>query len=306
MARYTLKRLAWTVVVLWAIVTFTFAAVFMSPVDPARMYAGERATEAVVEQTRHNLGLDQPLFVQYRTYVSRLLHGDLGHSFYTGNSVLDTTTSRVPKTALLAGAALLLAVAIGVPLGIAGALRHGSIADKSILLGSLVGVVTPSFVLGFLLLYYLAFKLAWFPLGGSDSPSSIVLPALTIGAPAAAWYARMTRSTILNILSEDYVRNARAKGMPERIVVGRHILRNAAAPIVTMVGLDLGVLLGGVLIIENVFGWPGLGQQTWQAVSANDVPLVMGTVLLAGVFVAFCNLAADLANAILDPRVRLS
>jgi peptide/nickel transport system permease protein len=304
MARYTLTRLGWTVVVLWTIVTLTFAAVFLSPVDPARVYAGERASAAVVEQTRQNLGLDEPVWEQYTRYVSRLLHGDLGESFYTGNSVLDSTLNRIPKTALLAGTALAFALALGIPLGVAAALRRGTSLDRAILFGSLIGVITPSFVLGFLLLYYLAFRLGWFPLGGSDSLRSLILPAVTLGLPAAAWYARMTRSTVLNIVSEDYVRNARAKGLPERIVVFRHVLRNAAAPIVTMVGLDLGILLGGVLIIENVFGWEGLGQQTWKAVDSNDIPLVMGTVLCAAFFVAIFNLIADLANAVLDPRVR--
>jgi len=298
------KRLGWTVIVLWAIVSLTFAAVFLSPIDPARAYAGERATEAVVEQTRKNLKLDAPLYAQYFRYLTRMARGDLGKSFYTGNPVLRSTLGLVPRTALLAGAALCVGLLAGVPLGVLAARARGRPLDRVILFGSLVGVVTPSFVLGFLLLYYLAFKLAWFPLGGYGSFSALVLPALTLGLPAAAWYARMTRSTMLSIMSEDYIRNARAKGLPEWMVLGRHAFRNAAAPIVTMVGLDLGVLLGGVLIIENVFGWPGLGQQTWRAVGSNDVPVVMGTVLTAAFFVAIFNLLADLANAALDPRVR--
>ena len=168
---------------------------------------------------------------------------------------------------------------------------------------SLLGIVIPAFVLGFLLLYFLAFKLDWFPLGGSGSFSHLDLPALTLGIAGAAWYARMLRSTTLNILSEDYVRMARAKGLSERIVVYRHVMRNAIGPIITMIGLDVGIFLGGVLVIERVFAWPGIGEQAWRAVTFNDIPMVMGTVLVAAFFVVIFNLLADLANAIIDPRV---
>jgi peptide/nickel transport system permease protein len=195
-------------------------------------------------------------------------------------------------------------LSLGIPLGLAAALRRRTAVDRSILLFSLIGVVTPAFVLGFLLLYFLAFKLGWFPLGGSGSFSHLVLPALTLGVAGAAWYARMLRSTVLNILSEDYVRMARAKGLSERVVVGRHILRNAISPIITMIGLDVGVLLGGVLVIERVFAWPGIGDQAWRAITFNDIPLVMGTVLFAAFFVTLFNLLADLANAAIDPRVK--
>ena len=156
-------------------------------------------------------------------------------------------------------------------------------------------------MLGFLLLYFLAFKLGWFPLGGSGSFQHLVLPALTLGVAGAAWYARMLRSTVLNILSEDYVRMARAKGLPERVVVCRHVLRNAISPIITMVGLDVGIFLGGVLVIERVFAWPGIGDQAWRAITFNDVPMVMGTVLFAAFFVTIFNLVADLVNAAIDP-----
>jgi peptide/nickel transport system permease protein len=193
---------------------------------------------------------------------------------------------------------------IGIPLGLIAALRRRTLVDRGILVFSLVGVVVPTFVLGFLLLYFLAFKLDVFPLGGSGSFMHVVLPALTLGIPAAAWYARMLRSTVLNITSEDYVRNARAKGLSERVVVQRHVMRNAVGPIITMVALDLGAFLGGVLVIEKVFGWPGLGEQTWRAVSNNDIPLIMGTVLVAAFFVAILNLIADVTNAAVDPRVK--
>jgi peptide/nickel transport system permease protein len=304
MARYALKRLAWTVVVLWAIMTLTFGAVFLSPVDPAKAYAGARASTAVVEQTREEFGLDDPLIVQYGRYLGRTITGDLGTSFFTGRPVLDSTLDRLPLTALLAFAGVFVALVVGLPLGLAAALKRGTAVDRGILGFSLLGIVTPAFVLGFLLLYFLAFELGWFPLGGSGSFMHLVLPAIALGLPAAAWYARMLRSTVLNITGEDYIRNARAKGLSERVVVGRHVMRNAVGPIITMVGIDLGVFLAGVLVIEKVFGWPGLGEQAWRAISNNDIPLVMGTVLIAAFFVAIFNLLADLVNAAVDPRAK--
>jgi peptide/nickel transport system permease protein len=300
---YILRRLAWTVVVLWAIATLTFGAIFLSPIDPARSYAGARAPAQVVEHVRTELGLDQPLYVQYERYFGRLVRGNLGDSFETEKPVLQSILDALPNTVLLAFAALLVQVALGIPLGLLAAVRRGGLVDRSVLVLSLFGVATPTFVLGVLLLYFFAFRLAWFPLGGSGSFSHLVLPALTLGVAGAAWYARMLRSTALNILSEDYVRMARAKGMPERVVIGRHVLRNAISPIVTMVGLDFGVFLGGVLVIEKVFGWPGIGQQAWLAINYNDIPMVMGTVLVAAFFVTLFNLLADVVNAVIDPRV---
>lgn len=300
---YVCRRLAWTIVVLWAIATLTFGAIFLSPVDPAHVYAGSRASEQVVEQVREDFGLNDSIAAQYGRYMERLVQGDLGTSFFTGKPVLTSTIDRLPRTILLAGAAALVMLALGIPMGIIAALRPRSLVDRFIMGFSLVGAVIPTFVLGLLLLYFLAFKLDLFPLGGSGSFSHLVLPALTLGIPGAAWYARMLRSTILNITSEDYVRNARAKGMPQRIVVGRHVMRNAIGPIVTMIALDLGVFFGGVLVIEKVFGWPGLGELAWRAVGNNDIPVIMGTVLIAACFIVLLNLVADLVNAAVDPRV---
>ncbi len=303
MAAYVLRRLGWTIVVLWAIATLTFGAVFLSPVDPAHVYAGSRATEQVVEQVRADLGLDDSIVVQYGRYMGRLVQGDLGTSFFTGKPVLTSTMERLPNTILLATAGAFVMLVIGIPLGLLAALHPRSALDRSILGFSLVGAVIPTFVLGLLLLYFLAFKLDVFPLGGSGSFMHLVLPAVTLGIAGAAWYARMLRSTVLNITSEDYVRNARAKGMPNRIVVGRHVMRNAVGPIITMVALDLGVFFGGVLVIEKVFGWPGLGELAWRAVGNNDIPVIMGTVLIAACFIVLLNLIADLLNAAVDPRV---
>jgi peptide/nickel transport system permease protein len=302
--RYVVKRLLWTVVVLWAIVTLTFAATFLSPVDPARSYAGQRASNDVVERVREDFGLNEPLYVQYWRYLERIVQGDFGQSYSTGIPVRDAILDRLPETLLLAFAAAIIQLSLGIPLGLLSALRRRTIVDRSILVFSLVGVVIPTFVLGFLLLYFVAFKLGWLPLGGSGSFQHLILPALTLGVAGAAWYARVLRSTVLNIVSEDYIRMARAKGLPESVVVRRHILRNALSPIVTMVAIDFGVFFGGVLVIERVFAWPGIGEQAWRAISVNDIPMVMGTVLYAAFFVTIFNLLADLANAVIDPRIK--
>ncbi len=304
MGRYVTKRVGWTLVVLWAIVTLTFAATFLSPIDPARSYAGARATDQVVERVRERFGLNEPLYVQYGLYLQRIFRGDLGRSYATDEPVREAIIDRLPTTGLLALGAAIVQIALGIPLGLAAALRRRSALDRGILLFSLLGIVTPAFVLGFLLLYFLAFKLGWFPLGGSGSFQHLLLPAVTLGVAGAAWYARMLRSTMLNILSEDYVRMARAKGLPERVVVLRHVLRNAMSPIIAMIGLDIGAFLGGVLVIERVFAWPGIGDQAWRAIMFNDVPMVMGTVLFGALFVTIFNLVADLVNTAIDPRVK--
>jgi peptide/nickel transport system permease protein len=303
-ALYVLRRLAWAVLVLWVIVTLAFMVTILSPVDPVRSYVGLRATKEEYERARHEFGLDQPVYVQYVRYVQHLAGGDLGSSFINQQPVLQNILGRLPSTALLALGGVLVAVLIGVPLGLIAALRNHTRTDDGILVLSLLGATLPAFLLGFGLLYVFSFNLQWFPLGGATSPTSLVLPALTLGLASAAWYVRMMRSEALTILSADYIRLARAKGMPERVVVTRHLMRNALAPIVAMIALDFGAFFGGVLIIEKVFAWPGIGQAAWQAIRFNDQPMVIGTVLVAAFFVTAFNLCADVVNAWIDPRIR--
>jgi peptide/nickel transport system permease protein len=303
-ARFIIKRCLWTIVVLWAVATLTFAATFLSPIDPAIAFAGPKASKAQIASVRHEFGLDQPLYKQYGLYLGRLARGNLGTSFVSGQSVGSLIWSRILYTAALALAAMAVQLSLGIPLGLVAAVKRGTLTDRAILVLSLVGAAAPAFVVGFVLLYLLAFKLGWFPLGGSASVSALVLPAITLGVYGAAWYIRMLRSAALNILSEDYIRMARSKGIPERTILFRHVLRNAIGPIVTMIGLDLGVFLGGVLIIEKVFAWPGIGLQAWQAIQENDIPMVLGTVLVAALAVTVLNLLADIANAVIDPRTR--
>jgi peptide/nickel transport system permease protein len=304
--RYIGGRLGWAVLVVFAITIITFGVAFLSPVDPARLYAGLRATHAQYEIARQQLGLNHPIVVQYWFYLERIVHGNLGTSYSTGEPVLHLVLSRLPATLELAAAGLLVEVLIGLPLGVLAALKWQGPADRIVLTGSLLGVVVPQFVLGFVLLYLFAYKIPLFPLGATDSLPALVLPALALGLPGAAWYARMIRSSVLNVLGEDFIRNSRAKGLSEWSVVSRHVMRNSVGPAVTMIGLDFGIFLGGVLVVEQVFGWPGIGQQAWNAISANDIPVVLGTVIVAATAVVIFNLAADIVNALLDPRIKYS
>lgn len=306
MIRYIGGRLGWAVLVVFAITIITFGVAFLSPVDPARLYAGLRATHAQYEIARQQLGLNHPIVVQYWFYLERIVHGNLGTSYSTGEPVLHLVLSRLPATLELAAAGLLVEVLIGLPLGVLAALKWQGPADRIVLTGSLLGVVVPQFVLGFVLLYLFAYKIPLFPLGATDSLPALVLPALALGLPGAAWYARMVRSSVLNVLGEDFIRNSRAKGLSEWSVVSRHVMRNSVGPAVTMIGLDFGIFLGGVLVVEQVFGWPGIGQQAWNAISANDIPVVLGTVIVAATAVVIFNLAADIVNALLDPRIKYS
>ena len=306
MTRYVLGRLGWAVVVILAITLITFGVTFLSPVDPARLYAGLRATHAEYEIARRTLGLNRPIFVQYALYLDRIVHGNLGQSYSTGESVRSIVLSRLPATIALAAAGLLVEVVIGLPLGILAALKWQSLADRAVLTGSLLGVVMPQFVLGFLRCTSSPTRSRSSRSGPRHRSRRWCCRRWRSGCSGAAWYARMVRSSVLNVLGEDYVRNCRAKGLSEWVVVLRHVLRNSAGPAITMIGLDFGIFLGGVLIVEQVFGWPGIGQQMWNAISANDIPVVMGTVIVAATAVVIFNLCADIANVFLDPRIKYS
>ena len=256
-------KLTQTIVVLWAVVMITFLATFMSPIDPAVSYVGQRATAQQLEEARV-LDLDQPVVVQYFRYLGRIVNGDFGNSFVSGQDVRDLLLSQLPRTMILAGAAMLVQLVIGIPPGLLAALHRRELIDRAILIATLLGVAAPAFVIGFVLLYVFGFRLGWVPLGGAEGWKSLILPALTLGVAGGAWYSRMLRSVALNILGEDYIRTARSKGLNERTVVSRHLMRNAVGPIITLIGLDLGVFLGGVLIIEKVFAWPGIGLLAWR------------------------------------------
>ncbi len=305
MTRYLFRRLLGALGVVFGVATISFIMVFLMPGDAARMYAGPRAPEETVQRIRVIWGLDQPLPVQYVRYLGRALQGDLGNSTRDNRPVLRAVTERLPATVQLALAGMLVELAIGLPLGIMAAVRPGSWFDQLATVVSLIGVSIPSFALGLVLLYVFGYLIPLFPLGGYGTPLHLVLPALTLGIGGTAFYARVLRNNLLEVMGEDYIRTANAKGLRGRTVLLRHTVRNALLPTVTLAGLDLALLLGGTVVIEAVFGWPGVGLQAFNAIRNQDTPMIMGTVLFASLSVVMINVLVDLLYAALDPRVRL-
>ncbi|MBI5813810.1 MAG: ABC transporter permease [Meiothermus silvanus] len=304
MATYLAQRLLQSLGVLVAVSVITFSLLYVLPADPARLVAGRSATQDVVERVRHELGLDRPLLQRYLGYLGGVLRGDLGRSYLQKTRVRELLGSRLVPTLQLTLAGVMCELLIGIPAGIIAALRRGTWLDQGIMLGAFTGVAAPQFALGLLLLYVLAYKLPLFPLGGYGGLEHLILPALVLGLAGGGWYARIMRSSLLEVLAQDYVRTARAKGLASRVVVYKHALRNALLPIVAMVGTDLGTFMGGVVVVESVFGWPGIGQLTWQAIQAVDIPVILGAVTFTAFFIVLANLMADLAYPLLDPRVQ--
>jgi len=281
-----------------------FILVRVVPADPAVSIAGPKADPETLAAIRKDLGLDDPLPVQYGRYVGRLIHGDLGRSYMTGRRVADVIAERVPATALLAAVSLSLGFLAGLVVGIATAARRGSAIDVAVLVGTLVGLSLPTFWLGNLLIYGFSYRLKLLPLGGYGTVWHLVLPAATLAILEFFFYARFVHTNVGGTLASDYIRTARAKGTPPTRVYFVHALRNALIPIVTLLGLDIAALMSGVVLTETVFNWPGLGRLAVQAVFDLDIPLVAGTVLFSAVLVLAANLAVDLLYGVIDPRVR--
>jgi len=305
MIDYLVRRFLAMLVVIFLILTMTFVLAYLIPAEPARAVAGPRARPETIAQIRADLGLDDPLYVQYFRYLSRVVQGDLGTSYRQRLPVAEILLHRLPATAKLAVAGLLVELVLGIPVGIISAVWQRSFGDRLFMLLALLGVSAPSFWLGLVLLYIFAYRFPVFPLGGPGGLSHLILPAFTLGVAGAAWYARMLRSSMLDILSADYMRTARAKGLSERAVLIRHGLRNAIQPIITMAGMDLGYYLGGLVLIETVFSWPGIGYEMWRAVANVDIPVVIGTITFAGVTIVVANFVVELLYSVVDPRVRL-
>jgi peptide/nickel transport system permease protein len=302
--RYLLARLLAAVPVLIGITLVVFVAIRLIPGDPALIFAGDRATQEDIEHLRRQLGLDRSLAVQYGIFVTRLSRGDLGQSIRTGRPVALEIRDRFGQSLELALAAIGITVAVGVSAGIVAAVRRGTWWDRASLWLSLAGVIAPAFVLGVLLQLLFAVRLGLLPTAGTGTPWHLLLPALTLGAFPIANVARLTRANMLDVLGEDYVRTARAKGLAERAVVWRHALRNALIPTVTVVGLQFGYMLGGAVLVEVVFAWPGLGRYVIQSIATRDYPAVQGAVLVVAAGYVLINVLVDLAYAFLDPRVR--
>ena len=298
------SRLIQSVFVLLAASLITFTLVFLLPADPARMVAGPGASVQTVNSIRHEMGLDKPFLGQYGAYLGRLVQGDLGRSYKQGSPVSSLMASRIWPTLQLMLGAIALELLIGLPLGIWAALKKGRWPDTLVMGLAFLGAAAPQFWLALSLVYLLAYRFALFPLGGYGGLSHLFLPALTLGIGGAGWYARMMRSQLLEVLNQDYIRTARAKGQSSRLVLLRHALRNASLPIVTMIGLDIGTFMGGVVVVESVFGWPGLGRLVWDAIRVIDIPIIVGVVIFSAVVITLANLLADFMQPFIDPRVR--
>ena len=305
MKGFFLRRLAVVIPTVIGAVTLVFFFLHMIPGDPVEVMLGETAQQADKERLRQELGLNQPLYVQYGRFMAGIVQGDLGGSYFYRRPVAQVIAERVPATVELALAAFLVAGLIAIPLGIIAALREGTAVDNAAVLFSLVGVSLPNFWLGPLLIILFSIKLGWFPVSGKAGLASLVLPAITLGAAFAAILSRMTRASLLERLGEDYLMVARAKGLPEWKVILKHALRNAMIPIITVMGLQIGALLSGAIITENVFSWPGIGTLLINAIEARDYPLVQGCILFISLSYVLVNLLTDLFYGWADPRIRL-
>ena len=309
MTRYLAERVAWLLASLVTLTMITFGLGVLAPGDPAEVVLEHRLREAPpreqVEAQRRLMGLDRPLPVQYLRWLSSAARGDLGDSWLRGLRVSDALRERIPRTAGLAGAAAALSVLLGVPLGVIAAVRRNSLADHACRFAALIGASVPSYFIAYVLILLFAVRFRALPVFGFGSAANLVLPAVTLALGPAAVLARLTRSTVLEVLGEDYVRTARAKGASQLTVLVAHALRNSLLPLLTVVGLSLGHLLGGSLIVEWVFAWPGMGELAISAIQARDYPLIQGFVLFAGAVYVVVNFSVDLGYAWLDPRVRV-
>lgn len=306
MKRFLTRRLLLLVPVTFGVLTLVFSLVHLIPGDPVEIMLGEGASAADMDNLRHQLGLDRPLAVQYWHYINGLLRGDLGTSLSYGEPVATLVAGRLLPTLLLTVASLLVALAIALPAGVLGAVKQNSPGDHLLTVLTLLGVSMPNFWLGPLLIILFSIQLGWLPVSGMEGPLSIVLPALTLGTALAAVLTRMIRSSLLEELGEEYVRAARAKGLPENRVLWKHAMRNALIPVLTVIGLQFGSLLTGAIITETIFSWPGLGQLLIRSINYRDFPLVQGCILAISVTYIAVNLLTDLAYGWLDPRIKLS
>ena len=304
MIRYISIRLLFALPALWLIVTMVFLLAHIVTGDPVAQMLGEGARAEDLSQLRHALGLDLPLPVQYGRYLAGVLHGNLGESFRFQQPVLKVVTEHYPATLELAIVALLICALIGIPAGVLAAHKRGERTDHAVGVLTLFGLSVPNFALGPVLILLFSVVLGWLPVSGRGGWSHLVLPAFTLGAALAAILTRMVRTSVIEELSADYVRTARAKGVSESGVLFRHALRNALIPILTILGLQFGTLLAGTIVTESIFSWPGIGRLAVQAIGARDYPLLQGCILLIAVSYVFVNLLTDLVYALVDPRVR--
>ena len=304
MHKFILKRLMLLIPVLLGVSLLVFAIMSFTPGDPAQLILGENAPAEAVAELREDMGLNDPFILRYARFVGNALTGDLGQSYTSGRDVFDEIFSRFPNTLVLATLGVIIAVLIGIPVGIISATRQYSIIDSGSMIFALLGVSMPNFWLGLMMILVFAVNLGWVPSGGYSDWSSLILPAITLGTGSAAIITRMTRSSMLEVIRQDYIRTARAKGVSEQVVINQHALKNALIPVITVIGLQFGALLGGAVLTETVFSWPGVGRMMVDAIRQKDAPTVLGTVVFLATTFSLVNLLVDLLYGFVDPRIK--
>jgi len=306
MLKYAFRRLGWLIPLLLTVSVLVFSIIYLMPGDPAVIIAGEGATNEDIENVRHSLGLDKPIYEQYLIWVSRAMRGDFGRSIRTGRPVATEISFRFANTMRLSIVSIVIASIIGLAAGIVSATRRYSLADNVVMAFAMIGISITPFYLGLMLMLFFSVKLGWFPLMGFTALSSMILPAITLGARPMAMIARMTRSSMLEIMGQDYILAARAQGLPERLVIFKYALRNALNTVITVVGLQFGSLLGGAVITETVFAWPGIGRLAVESIRARDFPVLQASILVIAASFVVINLIVDLTYALVNPRIRYS
>lgn len=304
MHKYIFRRLLFLIPVLLGVTFIVFSIMYLTPGDPAQIILGENAPDEAVERLREEMGLNDPFIVQYFNFIINALRGDFGRSYTTKKLVFDEVFSRFPATLKLTIAGMIIAVAIGIPVGIISATKQYTPTDNISMVLALLGVSMPNFWLGLMLILLFSVKWRLVPSGGDSGLLSLILPAITLGTGVAAIITRMTRSSMLEVIRQDYIRTARAKGVQEKKVINKHALKNALIPVVTVVGLQFGYLLGGAVLTETVFSWPGIGRLMVEAIRQKDTPTVLASVVFLSVAFSIVNLFIDVLYAFIDPRIK--
>jgi peptide/nickel transport system permease protein len=304
MHRYILKRLLMLIPVLLGVVFIIFFIMDLAPGDPVYQVAGEQATAAELQALRVKMGLDGNIFTRYMRYIKNMVRGNLGSSYISKRDVMKTYLERLPNTLLLASVTMLVAISVSIPLGVIAAVHQNSIKDTVSMVLALLGLSMPNFWLGLLLIILFSLKLKWLPSGGKNGIESIILPALTVGLGLAALMTRTTRSSMLDVVRQDYLRTARSKGVTEKKVINKHALKNALIPIITVFGIQFSNVLGGSVLAETVFSWPGVGRLVVDAINQRDIPMVTGALVMTTMLVSVVNLLVDIVYAYVDPRIK--
>jgi ABC-type dipeptide/oligopeptide/nickel transport system permease component len=305
MIRYFINRLLQAIPVLFGVIIITFILMYVIPGDPVVSMVGERYSEETIQRLREEMHLNDPVPIQFIRYVGNVLKGDFGKSFITGEPVTVTIMEKFPNTMMLAVVAMIFAVLIGVSLGMISSISPGSLLDRGIMILALAGISAPVFWVGLILVLVVGVMLQWLPPTGFGGIEYIILPALTLGLRSAAYLARLTRSTMLEVLSQDYIRTARSKGLPEWKVFLKHAFPNTLIPVITVIGTDFGSYLSGAVLTESIFGWPGMGRLALEAILKRDFPVIQGTVLFMAVMFVMVNVIVDLLYGVIDPRIRM-